>query len=75
MQNFALPYAPPPSPCPHCGTAALQMTFAHMCITGLDVLGKLETCSEAEKMAVKGWVLAQQVTGIYQKRVSVLFDT
>ena len=39
------------------------MTLAHMCITGLDVLGKLEAFSEQDRMAVKGWILAQQVTG------------
>jgi len=43
--------------------AALQMTLAHMCITGLDLLGKLEMCSEADKIAMKGWILAQQATG------------
>lgn len=40
-----------------------QTTLAHWCITGLDLLGRLEMCSEADRTTVKGWILAQQVTG------------
>eukprot|EP00903_Cladosiphon_okamuranus_P011080 g10459.t1 len=40
-----------------------RTTLAHWCVTGLDLLGKLDMCSEADKTTVKGWILAQQVTG------------
>lgn len=48
-----------PAPC----TPPCQTTLAHWCVTGLDLLGRLDMCSEADRMAVKAWILAQQVTG------------
>lgn len=38
-----------------------QVTLVYFCVTGLDLLGKLSACSEADKARVKQWVLAQQV--------------
>lgn len=38
-----------------------QVTLAYFCVVGLDLLGKLGTCSEAERAAVIDWVLAQFV--------------
>lgn len=38
-----------------------QVTLAYFCVVGLDVLGKLGTCSEAGRAAVIDWVLAQFV--------------
>ncbi|CAM9779071.1 unnamed protein product, partial [Ectocarpus fasciculatus] len=41
-----------------------RTTLAYFCVTGLDLLGKLDSsCTEADRTAVKRWVLAQQVAG------------
>ncbi|CAM9301888.1 unnamed protein product [Scytosiphon promiscuus] len=43
-------------------TDTQRTTLAYFCVTGLDILGRLETCSETDRAAVIAWVLGQQVT-------------
>ncbi|CAM9665926.1 unnamed protein product [Ascophyllum nodosum] len=38
-----------------------KLTLVYFCVTGLDLLGKLDNLSESDNAAVKKWVLSQQV--------------
>ncbi|CAM9845467.1 unnamed protein product [Ectocarpus sp. 12 AP-2014] len=40
-----------------------RTTLAYFCVTGLELIGKLDSCTEDDRTTVKRWVLAQQVAG------------